>query len=567
VIADPIYRIPAALVLALSLLALVAYAATDEQRFPLDYLSGTRAAMQPDTAREAFQAYRRMGADLERQGRYAQAAIAYSNAYVSARALRRLQDAVETCQKAVEMAERAQDPKHLAPALIRLGQVHLALNAPQRAIPVLERATQMAQDAGQPTLEASSHIWLSRAYRRAGKTDLAIESTQTAIAVLMPAIARMRAHAYPPRGRRQEVLLSMERNYAAALLVLGGHSAALHQLEPARAHFEKALEAGRRTGAAQVMAQAHFALGRLAAEETDFPSAIDHLQEVLRILQQPSYAVAAQGLLGRPYRRMGKFPEAEEHLRKAVAAIEDLRSQLQSEEHREAFVEDKMAAYGNLIGVLFDQRRFAQAFEMSERARAFLDLLGNRVPLSRGRSAALVAEEKALQERIAQLKASQALQDSEEEGAAEGLPLAQSAPRQELDLAREAYGAFLSQVRAESREQASLMTVEPLRLREVQALLGPETVLVEYFVEGGRTLLRVVRRGTFRAVRLHIGEAELTQRVSEFRDLIASRGQSEDLGNAAQDLYQALLAPAFPAGLPAELIAVGDARRRQSRPG
>jgi tetratricopeptide (TPR) repeat protein len=177
VIADQIYRFPAALVLALGLLALVAYAATDEQQFPLDYLSGTRAAMQPDTAREAFQAYRRMGADLERQGRYAQAAIAYSNAYVSARALRRLQDAVETCQKAVEMAERAQDPKHLAPALIRLGQVHLALNAPQRAIPVLERATQMAQDAGQPNLEASSHIWLSRAYRRVGKTDLAIEST------------------------------------------------------------------------------------------------------------------------------------------------------------------------------------------------------------------------------------------------------------------------------------------------------------------------------------------------------------------------------------------------------
>ncbi len=558
VIANPICRVPAWLVMALSLLTFTGCATTDEQRFPLDYLSGTRAAMQPGTAREAFQAYQRMGADLERQGRFAQAAVAYSNAYVSARALRRLQDAVETCQKAVEMAERAQDPRHLMPALIRLGQVHMALNAPQRAIPILEKATQMAQAAGRPNVEASGHIWLSRAYRRVGKPDLAIGSTQKAIAVLEPAIARMKAHGYPLRGRRQEELLSMEGNFAAALLVLGGHYVALHQLESARAHFERALESGKRIGVARVMAQARFGLGRVAAEERDFPAAIDHLQEVLRLSQQPSYAVATHGLLGRLYRGKGNLPEAENHLRKSVAAIEDLRSQLQSEEHREAFVEGKMGAYGNLIGVLFDQRKFAQAFEMSERARAraFLDLLGNRVSLSKGRSAALVAEEKALQERIAQLKASQALQDSEEDGPEEAPPPAQSALQREVDLAREAYGAFLSRVRAESREQASLMTVEPLTLPEVRALLGPETALVEYFVEGGRTLLWIVRRDTFRAVRLRIGEAELTRRVSEFRDLIASRGRREDLRHAAHDLCQTLLAPAFPAGLPAELIVV-----------
>ena len=118
-----------------------------------------------------------------------------------------------------------------------------------------------------------------------------------------------------------------------------------------------------------------------------------------------------------------------------------MRSQLQSEEHREAFVEDKMGAYGNLIQVLFDQRKFAEAFEMSERARAraFLDLLGNRVSLSKGRSAALIAEEKALQERIAQLKARQELQEGDEEAPEETPRPDQRALQRELDLAREAY--------------------------------------------------------------------------------------------------------------------------------
>ncbi len=548
-------RIPAWLVLALSLLACGVVSAQEERRFPLDYLSGMRAATQPDTAREAFQAYRRMGTDLERQGRFAQAAVAYSNAYVSARALGRLQDAVEASQKAVEMAERAQDPRHLLPALIRLGQVQLALGAPQRAIPILERAVQMA-DGGRPNLQASSHLWLSRAYRRVGKPDPAVDNVQKAIAILEPAIARLRAQASPLRGRSREELLSMEGNYVAALLALGGHYVALQQWDSARTHFEKALESGRRIGAPKLMAQAQFALGRLATEARDFPAAIDHLQDALRLSPRPSSAVAMQGLLGRAYRGMGKLPEAEAHLRNSVAAIEDLRSQLQSEEDREAFVEGKMGAYSNLIGVLFDQRKFAQAFEMSERARAraFLDLLGNRVSLSKGRSAALIAEEKALQERIAQLKASESLQDSQEEGADETAPA--SALRHELDLAREAYGGFLAKVRSQSREQAALMTVEPLTLSEVQAWLGPETALVEYFIEGSRTLLWIVRRDGFRAVRLRAGATEIAHRVSGLRDLIATRGGQEDLRRAASDLYQTLLAPAFPAGLPRELILV-----------
>jgi CHAT domain-containing protein len=550
--------LPVALTALLCLTALAGCAATEEQTFPLDYVSGIRAAMQPGTAREAFQAYQRMGADLERQGRFAQAAIAYSNAFTSARALGRLQDALITSQKAVAMAERAREPRHLGPALVRLGQIHMDLNAPQRAIPILERAARESTDAGNPNIEANSYLWLSRAYRSVGNTDLAIEYTQRAVAVLEPAIARARDQGQRYRGRRQEGLWNMERNYSTSLLGLGGHHLALHQAEPARAYFEKALKSGERIEAPPVMAQAQFGLARVALEQRDPQAAIDHLQESLRLSPQPRLAVSTQSLLGRVYHEMGNLPAAESHLRTSVTAIEDVRSQLQSEESREAFVENKMGVYARLIQVLFDQRKMAEAFDMSERARAraFLDLLGNRVSLSKGWSAALIAEEKSLQERIAQLKARQTLHDSEEEGPDETTRPSQSASQGELELAREAYAAFLSRVRAQSREQASLMTVEPLTLSEVQALLGPGTVLLEYFVGEGRTLGWVVSRDKLRVVRLRVGENELARRISGFRQLIASRGRVEELQRAAGDLFQTLVAPAFPAGLPRELLIV-----------
>jgi CHAT domain-containing protein len=542
----------------LCILGAIGCATTEEQRFPLDYISGQRAAADPATAREAFQAYQRMGADLERQGRVAQAAIAYSNAYSSARALGRLQDALVVGQKAVEMAERSRSPRHLAPALIQLGYTHMALNAPARAIPLFEDAARYAKEAGAANSEASSYTWLARAYRRIGNSDLAMQSTEKAASVLGSAITQMRAGKGRLGRQGEDLLRRMERNYANTLLAIAGNHLALRQMEPAQAAFQKALDAAKQTGSPYLIAQAQHGLGAVAMFQGDWEPAARLLEEALRLSQQPSFVQEVQRRLGLVYRQMGKLPEAEALLRQAVASIEDVRSQLQSEEHREAFVEDKMGAYGILIQVLFDRRKFAEAFEMSERARAraFLDLLGNRVSLSKGRSAALIAEEKTLQERIAQLKARQEIQEGEEETPQDAPRTGQRALQRELDLAREAYSAFLARVRAQSREQASLMTVEPLALAEVQKLLGPETVLVEYFVGGGRTLVWVVRRNGLRAFRLRIEEAELTKQVSEFRNLIASRGRLEELRDAAHDLYKMLLAPAFPAGLPRELIIV-----------
>ena len=136
-------------------------ATTDEQRFPLDYVSGQRAAMQPGTAREAFQAYQRMGADLERQGRFAQAAIAYSNAYSSARALGRLQDALEMGQKAVEMAERSRGSRAPRSRVDSPRADPYGPECPQRAIPILRKGCPAGEGSRGPNSEASSYIWLS----------------------------------------------------------------------------------------------------------------------------------------------------------------------------------------------------------------------------------------------------------------------------------------------------------------------------------------------------------------------------------------------------------------------
>ncbi|MBI3121572.1 MAG: CHAT domain-containing protein, partial [candidate division NC10 bacterium] len=116
--------------------------------------------------------------------------------------------------------------------------------------------------------------------------------------------------------------------------------------------------------------------------------------------------------------------------------------------------------------------------------------------------------------------------------------------RRELELAREAYRTFLQRVRQVDREQSSLMTVEPLTLKEVQDLLPEGSVLLEYFVTGqGRTILWTVDRGAVTVVSMPIGRQGVARLVQSFRELIASRERQDDTQRMAQSLFNQLVRP------------------------
>jgi CHAT domain-containing protein/Tfp pilus assembly protein PilF len=535
-------RLSGALVI---LLALAGCATTEDHRFPLTFVGGMEVAGRRETALEALPAYHRMGDELARQGHPVEAAIAYKNAGQAALTLGRLQDAQLAARKAVEQAERGQRPMHLANCLLLLGYVHLPLNAPDKAVTILERAIRTAQQGHDPWLQASGYTWLSWAYRQLRKPEQALAASEKAADVLFGLTQQAptwRGFSTGPEGQRR--VQALDRQYATALIQLGWSGLALNQWDAARASFEKAVAIGQRIGHAGIMAEGKRGLGTAAAGQGNLQAAIPHLEEAIRLSPPPGSLAATQGTLGRIYYRLRRFPEAEGALRKAVAGIEDLRSLLQSEELRESFFEDKIWVYENLILCLLARGKGPEAFDISERARAraFLDLLGNRVTLSRGRSASLVAEEQVLRERISALKV---------------LPEDSPALRRELELAREAYQAFLQRVRQMDREQASLMTVEPLTLREVQALLPEGSVLLEYFVTGqGRTILWTVERERVAVVTLPLGRQRVTERVQAFRELIASRERQPDMQRMAQALFNEFVRPGLQGRTPKELLIV-----------
>lgn len=65
------------------------------------------------------------------------------------------------------------------------------------------------------------------------------------------------------------------------------------------------------------------------------------------------------------------------------------------------------------------------------------------------------------------------------------------------------------------------MSVEPLKLKEVQALLEPGQTLIQYFITPEKLFLWVVERSHFNALTVSITQSDLANMVDALRKSIA----------------------------------------------
>jgi CHAT domain-containing protein len=292
-------------------------------------------------------------------------------------------------------------------------------------------------------------------------------------------------------------------------------------------------------------------MGELYRQQKSVPQALDSFNKALIMAehyQRPDAIASASTRIGDVLRQIGKSDGAIAHYQKAIQQIESTRSLLQLEEYRQSYFEGAVDAYIGMMDAVLLAGNTEEAFNYSERARSrvFLDLLGSRAQLSRVRGG-LLEEERALNERIAGLKARLA---SEEEGSRrESLP-------GELTRAEQAYSVFLAKVRKEDKEQASLMTVEPLGLKQVQELLDPGTSLLEYFVTSKEVFAWVVEREKLQFHRVELPKEKLSGLVKTLRESIFTLGERDKFNETSAVLYKQLLEPLLPHITGKELIIV-----------
>ncbi len=224
---------------------------------------------------------------------------------------------------------------------------------------------------------------------------------------------------------------------------------------------------------------------------------------------------------------------AEQFYLRAAAVIERQRRSINSEANKIGFVGDKQAVYSRLVAVQFEQGKYAQVFESTERgkSRALVDMLASRngdalVPKDPG-NADKVAAALITMERMRQADIEFQRQDEARIAAS----LKSDGGSQSRSLSRELPGAL-----------ASLVSVSGMDVKEAQSLIGNDEALLVYFGSGPLLYATLVQRSGIHGVVIEARNLE-----QEIRSL---RQEMQAVSPAAQlrllSLHKLLIAPVEP---------------------
>ncbi len=515
-----------------------------------------RAATALGKGNEYLTAMEALGSEAERKSRWEEAARIYMQASGAAVNLAQFQKAISHAHKAVELAERQKNLSVRANAMLYLATAYGRVGQVKKKTEWLEKARAtfklMAGGPGTDITEPRLYQQLGSNYLSQGETNQGIQYLLEAANLWEARLNFLNSPAGNQTRKLRQGVQYTELMFENCLNLLGNAYLQAGNLREAIEAYEQgiavAIGSNLRT---EYEIRLRLGLGRAYLAQKDLPRAMEYLSEALQVSEarRETWIVSeASGAIGDVYLQSKKPLEAIPHYKQALAGIESSRLELGSEEFRASFFENKVVTYSGMIQAQLALKNFDEAFNYNERSRsrALLDVLGSKVQLAH--SGTLLEQERELQARISVLRA---MAEAREEDAAETTDL-----RRKLAEAEQAYNDYLSQVRKENKEQASLMSVEPLTLKEVQERLDPETTMLEYFVSGDNVWLWVVEKDRVEFVSTTVARKDLVTKVTELRDTIYQFGEKDRFSALSQELYNLLIQLALPHIKGKELIIV-----------
>ncbi len=327
------------------------------------------------------------------------------------------------------------------------------------------------------------------------------------------------------------VVLSSKRDFAGAI-----------------ESFNNGLALAKQTGNKIRQAEILWRSAQAYYEKGDYAQTSDLAQSALtmaRASHLPKLTYLATTTLGESLAAQKKSDLAIETLKDAVQQLEALREHVAgSELETQLFLENKVASYNALVGLLIKQSKSLDALLYAERAkgRVLLDVLRDGKPdLAKALTPAEKAETQRLNRRISEINDSIERQETVNALSLNSLYEQWDAARLEYQSLQDSLYLKHPKVKIRSGEAASV-TPDDLSALTV----GNDTAYLEYVVAKDRIFLIVLTKNeTSRAADVEVYPIEiepkqLAGKVNQFHDRLASR--HPDYMGDARELYLRLIA-------------------------
>ncbi len=462
--------------------------------------------------------------------------LAYDN-------LGRFEQAIGCYEQATAIYREVKDRRGEGSAFNNLGNAYQALGRFEKAIEYFEQAMALLREVKDRTAEGVALSNLGISHKNLGRYDEAIGYYEQALAISREVKDRT------GEGR--------------ALNNLGIVYGNLRRYEKAIGYYEQALAISRevknRTGEGRALDNLGIAYEKLSFYE----KAIGYSEQALGIRREVKDRIGeAYSLysLARAERSQGNLLAARTYIEECLKLGESLRSDLLSPQSRASLLATVQSSYQLYAEVLMRQHQAdptkgfdALAVETSERqrARSLLDLLSEaHADVRQGVDATLIERERTLAKQLNEKAQELALATKLERSTT----LKQEVSQLETDLERAQVA-----IRKANPRYAALVQPQSLKLKEIQAQLDADTLLLEYSLGEERSYLWAITRDSLTSYELPKAEIVdqsarqvyqlLTARSTNKRGEPASQRQERiaqaeaALPAAARGLSQTILAP------------------------
>lgn len=399
----------------------------------------------------------------------------------------------------------AESPSRRAITLNNIGASYNSLGEPERALDYLQQSLEILKAGPDRSAEALTLHNIGFSYNKLAKYKEALD--------------------YYNQARVMVQKISNRSLEALTLDLLGVTYSEMGQPEKAVELHQQALEIQRTLKNVRREALCLVNLGHVYGVLRQPDKALDHYNQALVILRNVndlnSAAVALEGR-ARARQQLGNLAESRQDIEESLSLIETVRARSGSQSLRASYLASREKAYEFYVDLLMQlhakdpaARHDAEALQASERgrARSLLEML-NEAPadIRQGVGVELVKREREIRQSI-NAKAQRQIQLT-----------AQNGSRQEIDtFAKEIraledeYQQVQVAIRKASPAYAALTQPQPLGLKEIQQLLEPNTVLLEYSLGEERSYLFVVTPDSLKTFTLPKGEEirKLAQQVSQ----------------------------------------------------
>ncbi|MGA9770630.1 MAG: CHAT domain-containing tetratricopeptide repeat protein [Blastocatellia bacterium] len=466
-------------------------------------------------------------------------------------ALGEKQKALGYYNQALPIFRKVGDRRGEATTLNNIGSVHDSLGEKQKALDHYNQALLIFQQVGDRRSQAAALNSLGSVYSDLGEKQKALDYFNQALPIRRQVGDRSGEAAtlhniggiYDDLDEKQKALdhynqvLPIRRQVgdrsgeAATLNNLGFVYSTLGEEEKALDNYNQALALVRQVGDRRGEAITLNNLGSIYWSLGEKQKALDYFSQTLPIRRQVGdrrgqattlYNISAV------YRDRGRLDEALTNIEKALTIVESLRTKVTVEPLRASYTASIHELYEYTVDLLMSlhqqhplQGFAAAALQASERgrARSLLELLNeSHADITQGVEPSLLARKR----EVGQLFNAKAelltrlLSNKQTEAQAE-------AAKREVDVLAMQYQQVEAEIRDKSPRYAALTQPQPLSLTEIQKLLDPDTLLLEYSLGLERSYLWAITHDSYKSYELPKA-SEIEAAAKEFYQSLQSPG-------------------------------------------